>query len=89
MIPFARILISKAEALFISDDERYEALVSIYAIRDSLIYMSAVNSGFEIIRASVDKDSIMVIDGSIRWFTPLVKKRLGYQNPVNFQIYRT
>ncbi len=79
------VLISKAEALFISDEERYEALVTIYAIRDSLIYMSVVNSGFEIIRASVTKDSIMVIDRLNKVvYTSMVKKRLGYQNPVNF-----
>jgi hypothetical protein len=79
------ILVSKAEALFISSDERYETLVSIYAIRDSLIYMSAVSSGFEIIRASIDKDSIMVIDRLNKVvYTSAFKKRLGYQNPVNY-----
>lgn len=79
------ILISKAEALFISNDERYEAQVSIYSIRDSLIYMSVVNSGFELIRATVDMDSIMVIDrlNKIVYISP-VRKRMGFQNPVNF-----
>lgn len=79
------VLISKAEAVFSSNDERYEAVVSIYAIRDSLIYMSVVNSGFEIIRAAINKDSIIVIDRLNKViYTSLVKKRLGFQNPVNF-----
>lgn len=79
------IYISKAEAVFKSNDERYEALVSIYALRDSLIYMSVVNSGFEIIRAAIDQDSIMVIDRLNKLvYTSPVYKRLGYQNPVDF-----
>ena len=79
------VLISKAQAVFSSNDESYEALVSIYAIRDSLIYMSVVNSGFEIIRAAINKDSIIVIDRLNKViYTSLVNKRLGFQNPVNF-----
>ncbi len=79
------VYISKAEAVFSSNEERYEAFVSIYALRDSLIYMSVVNSGFELIRATVDQDSIMVIDrlNKVVYCSP-VQKRLGYQNPVNF-----
>ncbi|MFO7670609.1 MAG: DUF4292 domain-containing protein [Bacteroidales bacterium] len=80
------ILISKAETLLMSNDERYESLVTIYSIRDSLIYMSAVNNGFEILRAVVNKDSIMVIDRINKVvYCSLVEKRLGYQNPVNFK----
>lgn len=79
------IYISKAEAVFTSNNERYEANVSLYALRDSLIYMSVVNSGFEVIRAAIDRDSIMVIDRLNKVvYTSAVKKRLGYQNPVNF-----
>lgn len=80
------VLIKKAETLFITGDERYEALVSIYAMRDSLIYVSAVNSGFEILRATVDNDTIRVIDriNKIVYISP-VKKRFGHQNPMNFK----
>lgn len=79
------IYISKAEAVFSSNDERYEANVSLYALRDSLIYMSVVSSGFELIRATVDQDSIIVIDRLNKVvYTSPVHKRLGYQNPVNF-----
>ncbi len=79
------VLISKAETIITSNDERYEAVVTIYSIRDSLIYMSAVNNGFEIMRASVSKDSIMMIDRINKVvYCSLVRKRLGFQNPVNF-----
>lgn len=80
------ILISKAETLFITDDERYEATVTIFAVKDSLIYLSAVNNGFEILRGTVDKDSITVIDrmNRIIYKSP-VRRHFGYQNPVDFK----
>ncbi len=80
------ILISKAEALLMFDDERYEVQVTLYSKKDSIIYLSAVNSGYEILRASVEKDSIKVINrlNKIVYRTPL-KRRFGYQYPVNFR----
>ncbi|MCP4310070.1 MAG: DUF4292 domain-containing protein [Bacteroidetes bacterium] len=79
------VLISKAETMFITSKRRYQAQVTIYALKDSLIYMSAVNNGFEIIRAAVDGDTIRVIDriNKIVYRSP-VRRRLGYQNPVNY-----
>lgn len=80
------VLISKAEAILTYDKERYEVTVTLFSERDSIIYLSAVNSGFEILRASVKEDSIKVIDrlNKIVYRTPLVR-RFGYQNPVNFR----
>ncbi len=65
----------KAESLIITEDERYEATVTIYAVKDSLIYMSAVNSGFEILRATVEPDTIRVIDrlNKVVYQTPVKK----------------
>ncbi len=79
------LLIKKAEAILMFDNERYEVTVTLYSKRDSIIYLSAVNSGFEIIRASVDKDSIKVIDrlNHIVYRTAL-KRKFGYQFPVSF-----
>jgi hypothetical protein len=79
------IFISKAEALITSGDERYESQVSVYAVRDSLIYFSAINSGFEILRGAIDPDSIRVIDrlNKIVYTTP-VRRRFGYSHPVTF-----
>jgi len=79
------ILIKKAEAILTYDSERYEVNVTIYSKRDSIIYLSAVNSGFEILRASVKHDSIKVIDrmNNIVYSSPLQRK-FGYQYPVSF-----
>ena len=79
-------LISKAEAIITFDNERYEASLTVYAKRDSILYLSAVNSGYEILRASVMKDSIKVINrlDKIVYTSPL-QRRFGYQYPVNFR----
>lgn len=79
------VLIKKAEAILIYDKERYEVNLTLYSKRDSIIYLSAVNSGFEILRASVKEDSIKVIDrmNKIVYRAPL-KRRFGYQYPVDF-----
>jgi len=79
------ILIKKAEAILTYDNERYEVNVTLYSKRDSIIYLSAVNSGFEILRASVKQDSIKVIDrmNKIVYSAPL-QRRFGYQYPVSF-----
>ena len=79
------VLIRKAEALIITDEERYEATISLFVIKDSLIYFSAVNSGFEILRAAMDHDTIKVIDRlhKVVYRTP-VRRRFGHHHPVNF-----
>jgi hypothetical protein len=79
------ILISKVEALLTYEDERYEVSLTLYSRKDSILYLSAVNSGYEIIRASVDHDTIRVIDrmNKVVYRTPL-QRRFGYQFPVNF-----
>lgn len=80
------ILIKKAEAILHYDTERYEVNLTLYSKKDSIIYLSAVSSGFEILRASVDHDSIKVIDriNNIVYRSPL-QRRFGYQYPVNFR----
>jgi len=79
------ILIKKAEAILTYDNERYEVNITLYSKRDSIIYLSAVNSGYEILRASVKHDSIKVIDrmNKIVYRAPL-KRKYGYQYPVSF-----
>ena len=80
------ILISKAEAILTFDNERYEVNFTVYSKKDSIIYLSAVNSGYEILRASVMEDSIKVINrlDKIVYRSPL-QRRFGYQYPVNFR----
>ena len=78
-------LITKAEALMTYDDERYEVTLTLYSIKDSILYLSAVNSGYEIIRASADHDTIRVIDrmNKVVYRTP-IHRQFGYQFPVDF-----
>lgn len=80
------ILIKKAESILTYDQERYEVNLTLYSKKDSIIYLSAVNSGFEILRASVSHDSIKVIDrmNKIVYVSPL-QRSLGYQYPVSFR----
>jgi len=79
------ILINQAEAVILFEDERYEVTITLFSRKDSIIYLSAVNSGFEILRASVDQDSIKVIDRINRTlYRTALNRRFGYQNPVNF-----
>ncbi len=79
-------LISKAEAILMFDNERYEVTVTLYSKSDSIVYLSVVNSGYEIMRASVEQDSIKVINrlNRIVYRTPL-QRRFGYQYPINFR----
>lgn len=79
------LLITKVEAILTFDKERYEVNITVYWEKDSIIYLSAVNSGFEILRASVKHDSIRVINrrDKIVYRAPLQRK-FGYQYPVNF-----
>jgi hypothetical protein len=79
-------LISNVEAILNYEDERYEVTLTLYSRKDSILYISAVNSGYEIIRASVDHDTIRVIDrlNKVVYRTPLYRK-FGYQFPVNFE----
>lgn len=80
------LLIKKAEAILMFDDERYEVSVTLFSKRDSIIYLSAVNSGYEIIRASVDMDSIKIIDRLNRIvYRTALKRQFGYQYPVSFK----
>lgn len=80
------ILIKKAEAILNYDQERYEVNLTLYSKKDSIIYLSAVNSGFEILRAAVNQDSILVVDrmNKIVYHSSL-QRRFGYQYPVNFR----
>ena len=79
------LLISKAEAILTFDNERYEVSITLYSKRDSIIYLSAVHSGFEILRATVKHDSIKVINrlNKIVYSSPL-RRKFGYQYPVDF-----
>lgn len=79
-------LISNVEAILNYEDDRYEVSLTLYSKKDSILYISAVNSGYEILRASADHDTIRVIDrlNKVVYRTPLYR-RFGYQFPLNFE----
>lgn len=54
--------ISKTNATVYLGEDQYNARVSLFYIPDSVFYMSAVNSGFEIVRIGVLQDSIVYIN---------------------------
>lgn len=80
------MMIYRAEAVVLFENQKYEATATLFVDKDSIIYISAVYGGFEILRASVEHDSIKVIDRMNRvvYRTPL-HKRYGYQHPVNYR----
>jgi hypothetical protein len=80
------ILISKTEAILTFQGDRYEVSLSLYSEKDSVIYLTAVSSGFEVLRASADKDIVMLIDrlNRVVYRMPL-NKMFGYQHPVSFR----
>lgn len=79
------ILISKADAIIEFQGDRYETTLTLYHRIDSFIYVSAVSSGIEVFRGTIDHDTIRFIDriNKIVYHSP-VKKRFGYQHPVSF-----
>ena len=80
------LMIHEAEAWIVYEGEKYEVKTTLYVEKDSIIYLSAVNSGFEILRASIEHDSIKVIDRMNRvvYRTPMHKK-FGYQHPFTYR----
>lgn len=57
-----RFMINDLETEVDFRDETYHAKLNMYVQQDSLFFLSAVNSGFELLRAGVFPDSIVIID---------------------------
>jgi len=54
--------ISKIDTRLTIGEERYDAKLNLYYIQDSAVYMTAVNTGFEIARAGIFRDSLLYIN---------------------------
>jgi hypothetical protein len=80
------ILISNSEAILNFQGDRYEVSLTLYSEKDSVIYLTAVSSGFEVLRASADRDGVMLIDrlNRVVYRMPL-NTMFGYQRPVAFR----
>jgi hypothetical protein len=59
---FKTLYIKGIEANIAIDDEEYNSRVSLYYLPDSLVLLSAVNAGFEIVRIGVFPDSTVYIN---------------------------
>lgn len=78
------LFINKAKASVTLDEEVYDARISLYYIPDSLIFLTAANTGFEIIRAAITKDSTIFINRIDKLVYIYKDNELGYKGPVNF-----
>jgi len=82
---FKTLYINKIDAEVTLDDEIYNAKLTIYYKPDSLLLVSAVNAGFEIIRVAVNNDSSVFINRLDKRVYILTAKEMGYLPPVNFE----
>jgi hypothetical protein len=80
------LMIHEAEARIIYEGDQYEVNTTVYVEKDSIIYISAVRGGFEILRASVEPDSIKVIDRMNRVvYRTAMHRKFGYQHPFTYR----
>jgi hypothetical protein len=79
------VTIRKADAIIGFQGDRYETKITLIHYFDSIIYFTAVSSGYEVLRGSVNKDSIKVIDriNKTVYVTPM-HKRFGFKHPISF-----
>lgn len=80
------VTISRVNALIHIQEERYEARLILYHRFDSIIFVSAVSGGFEVLRGTADRDSIRVIDRINKIvYVSSIHRNLGYELPVTFK----
>ncbi|MEZ5070039.1 MAG: DUF4292 domain-containing protein [Bacteroidales bacterium] len=79
------LIVRDIPAMLEAEGERYEVELQLRAVRDSFLYISGVSSGYEILRAYLDLDSIRVIDRINKVvYHAAYRKHFGYGFPVNF-----
>ncbi|MDF1572204.1 MAG: hypothetical protein P1P82_11365 [Bacteroidales bacterium] len=82
---FKTLYISGIDAKIIIDNKEYDSRVSLYYLPDSLFLLSAVNSGFEIVRLGVAPDSTVYINRLDKLAYIIRSKDTGYAPPVLFR----
>lgn len=82
--PYKSLYINKISAELTLGEEHYDARVSLYYIPDSIFFISAVNSGFEIVRIGIMKDSTVYINRLDKMMFIYMQKEEGALPPVNF-----
>ncbi len=80
------ILHKNATAIVDFSGDRYELDMSLYAEKDSFVFISASARGIEAFRAMLTRDTVFVVDRINRIvYQMLLNKRFGYKLPVNFR----
>ncbi|MEX0982278.1 MAG: hypothetical protein WD577_13120 [Bacteroidales bacterium] len=82
---FKALYMSKINAKVILKEEQYNAKLSIYYIPDSVFFVSATNSGFEIVRIGVFKDSTVYINRVENVVFIVKLMELGFPAPISFE----
>jgi hypothetical protein len=81
---FKTLYISGIDAKIIIDNQEYDSRVSLYYLPDSLFLLTAVNSGFEIVRLGVAPDSTVYINRLDKLAYIIRNTDTGYAPPVLF-----
>ncbi len=81
---FHSLYMNKIKAEIWLDGERYDAKIAIYYVPDSVVYVSAMNAGFEIIRAGITADSTLIINRIDKTVIVYDPSGLGAAPPVDF-----
>jgi hypothetical protein len=81
---FKSLYINKIDAKISFDKEDYDARVSVYYVPDSIFFVSAVNSGFEIVRIAITNDSIVYINRLDKLVYIFKTSEFGAPPPLDF-----
>ena len=82
---YKSLYINKISANILLGEESYDARLSMFYVPDSLFFVSAVNSGFEIVRIAVTKDSIIYINRLEKVVFIYKVNKLAPPPPMNFE----
>lgn len=83
--PYQSLYIEKIKATIDLDGEIYDAKINLFYIPDSIIFLSAVNTGFEIVRVAITADSTILINRIDKVVYIYKNSQFGYKPPVDFK----
>ncbi|MFC2129232.1 DUF4292 domain-containing protein [Bacteroidota bacterium] len=83
--PFSSLYINKVKASISLEGEVYDAKVNLFYIPDSVIFLTAANTGFEIVRAALTPDSLVFINRIDKVVYIHKESELGYKAPAEFK----
>jgi len=82
---YKSLYINKINANMEFEGETYNARLSLYYIPDSVFFITAVNSGFEIVRLGISRDSFVYINRLDKLVYIYRDSEMGYPPPILFQ----